>query len=554
MNGAELLSNGDPTEAEMVRDSLLAQANLAREDPAVFFDFVMRDFSENKRIKLAPHQRVALDFAMEHDRCVIIAPIGTAKTFLAVGLTLFLLGQDRTSRGGVVSATEAQAAKIVKVVRDYIEQSQELRLVFPELRQSFRDGDPWTQTALTVDRPPGLKDPSLSAYGLDSGLITGSRLKWLVIDDVLNRENVSTNDQRVKVKEWIESSALSRLDPKGGRIIFMNTTWHPDDAINQAEKAGWASMRMDAYGDIFIQDDIMDEIRAETVGVPFEPWDSEHLRPADDNPENPACRLTAHDPDPSNSVTLWPDRYSHAFLEEKRRTILPVIFNQQYRSQSRDDASAMCKQEYIDKCLKVARDLGVYSMVSEYTGSNLTFTGVDLAVSPGEENDDTAFFTFEARPDGMNVILDLQVFQSTGPDILKKLFEVQKRYNSIVRVESNAAQMYIKQFALAEDLSFPLYPHVTGRAKAHPEHGVPGFFGEMMNGAWALPNTRHGIKHPEISRLCDASLYYSPSKHTADILMACYFAREQKRAFLGAGGKPGNANAGGNVAASVLTR
>ena len=54
----------------------------------------------------------------------------------------------------------AQAMKPLGMVKDYIESSPHLRLVFPHLRRSPRRADPWMMTEFTVDRPMGIRDPS----------------------------------------------------------------------------------------------------------------------------------------------------------------------------------------------------------------------------------------------------------------------------------------------------------------------------------------------------------------------------------------------------------
>jgi hypothetical protein len=521
--GRTVLENGDAALATILRDTVLAKAKKARHDVHTFFEFVMKDFSTRKPIKLAPHQRLALDFVSDHERVVNMWAVGTSKTFLTLGLTLYNIGNDPSMRGAVVSASEEIAGKLLRLVRDYIEQSVELRLVFPHLRRTQREGEPWTQTAITIDRPPGIKDATLTAYGIDSDRIIGSRLSWIVVDDILNEENTGTHDQREKLKSQFDTNVLSRLDPSGGKVIITNTPWHPEDLVHHCwKRVGWATLRMDILGDIELYDDERTEREARELGVDFKPWDSDLLRPATSDPADPMCRLVAHDPDPSNQISLWPERYSDAKIDELRRSVLPHKFNQLYRALARADETARCKIEYVEKCLKHARDLGIHQLVSEYKGPHNTYTGIDLAISPGEEHDDTAFFTFEARPGGVNVILDIDIGQWNGPEILDKLFDKVSRFNSVVRVENVAAQDYLRQFALQRDLSIPIKGHTTEmRAKAHPEHGVEGLFVEMSNGAWAFPNTQHGDKHPMMLKFINDCLNYVPSKHTADGLMAC---------------------------------
>ncbi len=286
----------------------------------------------------------------------------------------------------------------------------------------------------------------------------------------------------------------------------------------------------------------------------WKPFDSDAVRPSSTDPRDETCRLVAHDPDPGNTTPLWPESFPPQRIELKRLENLPYVFNRLYRCVVRDDDTARCKQEYIDLCLLNARKLGVHTMVGEYRGPNPVFTGVDLAISPGEERDDTAFFTFESRPDGTRVILDYERGQWAGPETMRKIFAKQAAYNSIVCVENVAAQDYLLQFMREADKSLPIKGFTTGRAKAHPEHGVEGFFLEMSNGAWAFPNSPHGHMHPMIRRLIDACLYYAPSKHTDDGLMAVYMARAQSRSW-GIGPKrPEGFGGPANIGASIMSR
>lgn len=530
----------DVESVKLIHEYIATQTADARHDIVKFFEYVMREQTTRKRIKASPHQKVFLNFLMDHDRAVGMMPVGHSKTFCTEALTLFLLGQDPTLRGAIVSATQEQSKKVLGVVADYILHSAELRAVF-NLRPSPRTRDPWTQTAITVDRPAGIPDASLYACGIDGGL-PGARLSWVIIDDILNRQNTATKEGRDKVYEYIDSTVLARLDPLTARIIVINTAWHPDDFVHRLEKAGWPVIRMDILGNIQIQDD------ADWIRQGREPWDSPELRPATLSRTEENYRLKAHDPDPGNEVPLWPERFfylakepandfqqavqmAHEDIAERRKKHLPAEFNRLFLNLCRDDGTSFCKQEYIDLSLRRAMALKppVKSLVSSYEGNNLVFCGVDLAISPGEEHDDTAFFTFELLPDGTRLVLDVDIGQWSGPDILKKIFaKVEKFRIAAIRVENNGAQDYIRQFALDVDKSIPIKAHCTGRAKAHPEHGVPGIFLEMSNGAWAFPNDRGRVQKP-MQRFADACLYYQPSRHTDDILMAAYFAREQAK-------------------------
>jgi hypothetical protein len=536
-------------EALLLEESLLI-ADHCRDDACAFLEYALVEERTRARIVVSHHQRVLVDFVLAHRRAVVMMPAGSSKTWTTGGLALWLLGRDNTMRGAIISSTQGQAAKPLKMVRDNLEESEgkpwneKIRWVFPNLKRSRNAQDAWTQTAIVVDRPYGIRDASLRAVGYN-GDLPGARLNFIMVDDLLSQENTATIEQRAKVYDWFVTTVRSRLDLQGGRVIVLNTAWHPGDAVHQLIVDGWPTLVMRIDGQIELKNT---------------DWDHEGLRPdprfgADATGTANVLRLAGNDPDPHYVKSIWPQAFTPDVVDRLRaESKNPQAFNRMYMNLCRDDASSMCKQEYIDACLRAARAIGCYGFVDGYQG-NRTFTGVDLAIGLGTEHDDTAFFTFEARPDGLNVILDLEVGKWAGPEVVEKIADKAARYNSVVCVESNAGQDYIRQWALEKNRSLMVKPHNTGREKAHPEDGIPGIFVEMSNGAWAFPNGPTGTTGRAMKRLMDACLYYAPTRHADDVLMAMFLARAQARAW----GMMGRVGAGaprpeGSLGMSILAR
>lgn len=556
----------DPRQVDTLKRMFMLRAARARESLPAFFEFVIKEQTTRLPLKITPHQRVGLDFARDHNRCVRIWPAGSSKTNLVVAETLFKLGKNPTARGLVLSKTQELAEKILDVVRSYIETSPELKLVFPHL--CYSSSEAWNRHKIVVDRPIGIPDPSLVAIGI-GGSIQGSRLSWLIIDDVLDFENTLTEDGRRKTIDFIESS-IPRMDPSA-QVVMNNTAWHPEDAVHHFAKK-WPSLRMTITGDIHVGDD---------PRSPTKYWDHDLLRPKYPGTGDPTCRLVREEtPDLDNDVPLFPERFLYAELEvqdgppkppaetfeqaiehakidieNKRSNMLPGEFNRAYMGIARDDATAACQASWIEACKRAARDFGHFSMVGKWDRPDCpTFTGVDLAIGLGEEHDDTAFFTFAVLPDRRRLILDVEVGKWPGPQIVAKIIAKQKAYGSIVRVENNAAQDFIRQQALHLDASLPIKPHTTGRTKAHPEYGVPGGFVEISNGAWLIPNDRSGTCHPHVQKWIDGCLYYVASKHTHDTVMAWYFAREQAKQWGLLGPLPKKKIGGGELGGGIMAR
>lgn len=508
---ADVAQLTDEQRSALAAEALIVGAKLARDHLSEFFSFVFVHEKTQEPLMCAAHQRVLFNFVQAHPRCVIRMPVGASKTFCMAALTLFMLGHDPTERGAIISATQAQAAKPLKMVADYIQQPQlaaPLRLAFPNLRPSPRKHDPWTQTALTVDRPPGIRDPSLVALGVD-GSLPGARLSWAVVDDILDRENTATPSGRHKVFDFFDSTVLSRMDPDG-RIVVTNTPWHPDDITYRLERAGWPTLTMSATGDITL------------TNVPHD-WDTDDIRPS--AKPGDVYRLAEHDPDPEELRSLWDEKFSPTILQEKRRSHLPHRFNQLFLCLCRSDEDAKCKREWIEHCKR--RNL---RMVSRYTGQHITVTGVDLAVGQGSQHDKSAFVTIELLPTGHRRVLDIEVGRFDGPTIVRKIIAKANAYNSIVRVENNAAQDYILQFARQYNASIPIKAHTTGRNKSNLEYGVESLFVELQNKAWQFP-CPNGHVNKHLQQLFDDCLYYEPGpgKHTGDALMAMWLAQTQAR-------------------------
>jgi hypothetical protein len=282
-------------------------------------------------------------------------------------------------------------------------------------------------------------------------------------------------------------------------------------------------------------------------------------------------RLAEHEPDDENLVTLWPERYPRARLEEKRAEYAhnPGAFNRIYLSNSRDDSTAICKQEFVDACLAAARAAGVTALATSYGTkageANPTFTGVDLAVSKRDTADMTAFFTFEARPDGTKRILDIEFGRWDALAIAEKAIFKARVFRSALAVENVGAQNYLVD-VIREKLSsgrrdsggreeLAQYVSVNAKtttegSKANADYGVTSLFYEMARGQWLIPNVE-GSMDRRVREFVNACLDYQPAAHTHDVLMASFMARwlASDWGVLGRRGSEGSGSAG-----SVLIR
>lgn len=509
------------TDAELAIQGLMRKGEQARAHIEDFYRLVIKHEITKVSLEPAAHQKVMFSFIEHHPRTVHRIPIGCGKTFGMAAVTLWLTGNDVTQRGAILSKTQAQAAKPVSMVADYIVEptlNKPLIVAFPWLRKSPRPGDPWTTSRLTVERPAGIRDPTLIAVGLE-GAIGGARLSWIVADDTIDIDNSSTPEAREKARANLEGRILSRLDPKGSRAVFCNTPWDRKDlTFHLQEQAGWPTMQMDIYGNIQIWN-------ADASWLHMA--EQKYLRPS--LHEEGVYRLREHGPDPLEEIPLWPDRMSVADIAQIRRTTMPHEFARLYLCEPFDAEAARCQKDWVEKCKKLG--IGT-TLVRNYQGPNPVFTGLDLGIGTGGKHDLTVFFTFELLPDGSRRILNIESGRFLGPRIVEMIADMHKRYGAVIVVENNAAQDYIRQFTLELHKDIIIKAHTTTRQnKTHEDFGVESIFTELSQGAWIIPCDLHGNVEPEVEKWIEDMLMYMPHKHTGDHLMACWIARERARRF-----------------------
>lgn len=520
---------------ELATRALMRRAAEARSDISKFYDFTIRHETTKAPLITAAHQRVMFRFVMDHALCVVRQPIGTGKTYGMAAVGLYFLGQDVTQRGAVISKAQGQASKVVRMVSDYIidpNLSAPVQLVFPWLKRTQRTSEQWTQTAITIDRPAGIRDPSLVAVGLD-GQIQGSRLSWVVGDDILDSDNTLTAAGRDQVHQRFDARVLSRLDPVGARAVVTNTPWNLEDLTYKLEAVGWPTISMDIYGNVWFSENVSLQW---IIGTGL-------LRPS--RFKDRCWRLVEHDPDPEEKTPLWPARYSLDTITQIRATRLPQEFARLFLCQPFDEASMRCQRSWIDAAKREGR--GLLSKIRDIAPGSVAYTGVDLGVGATGKHDLTSFFTFQIRDDRKKQIVEIDSGRWSGPVISDKVIDKHDKFGSAISVESNAAQDFIRQFVQDKRPDLRVRAHKTGMNKHNIDFGVESIFTELQNGQWIIPCDDQLNTTPEIERWIDECLYYQqPPAHTGDRLMACWIARESSRR--GGGGRDPKPKAGSKLA------
>lgn len=561
--------------------ALERRAERARESVVAFFELAAREEHTRERVRCLPHQQLLFAFIAWHRRSLIRSFVGSGKTYSLGWFGLHCLGNDITGRGAIIGASVGSASKVLSVIRDAIEDERgehpEVHLVFPDLVPSPDVSDPWGQNAITIERPGGIRDPSFVAVGVKAAKLPGSRLKWLIVDDMLDEVNTATREARDKLERNFGRKILTRADVRDAKIVVDNTPWEHDDLTFKLEQAGWPTLSMEVEGEIRITnvsaeflDSVADLVRpsrlvpgawrlrahdAEAYGAPLCEVlpDGGRRRVPDGEELLPGALAERFDVD--EAVPLWPEKFGVAEIAQIREDFkaTPGEFMAKYKLRPRAPADEAKKRRWIEECKLNARALGARALAPGYRGPNLTFTGIDVATGLDDGSDLRAIFTFEQipelafmLPDGTRRlirnarrILNVQFGRWTGAAFIDLIEKEARDFRSFPRVETNGAQSLLRQWLAQRNSSLAIEAHVTGHEnKHHRINGVAGVLIELENFGWVIPCDERGQVPEPVEQWIAELLDYRPERHPGDVLIASWLAREQARAVLGDGALP----------------
>jgi hypothetical protein len=363
----------------------------------------------------------------------------------------------------------------------YIAESPELHDVFPDLKP----GERWAANSFTVERSTIRRDPSVTAIGLN-GKFLGARFDGLVLDDVDSVDTVLTPEARDLTERVVRTKALSRLSEDGWAVAIGNV-WHEQDLMHRLAKTNWKSLRLP----------VMDE--------------------------------EGNSNDPEN----FPLERIYAIRDEDQG---PLEFARLYMLQSRADGEERFKMQWIEEALSKGKGRFLLGEgLPKVPAGCRTITGVDLGVKKKSNADPTAIVTILEMPCGPKRVeyelLNILTGRWNAQEIMNRVQEQQRLFDSEVWVESNGAQDFLIQLMNMSGRSYRVNAFYTGRNKYDPMFGVESIAAELATGCWYLPSWEGTLEsaEPEVQRLCEEMHAYMPNQHSGDALMALWIAREGAR-------------------------
>jgi len=460
--------NGSHNDDLYIYHSLLQEKlrRLAKKDPVKFAEWITEE-------KLIDMHRQWLDFVEKNDRSVIIAPRGHGKTsYISVLYTLFLLGRDPNKRIKIVSSTEEIAKDILYQITEYIEKSENLREVFPELKPPT-GREPWTKTKIYLPgRTKYAKDASIEATGILQAPTAG-RFDVGIFDDVVSfRNSIQEPALKDKVKSSFWGNWMPMADGPNAKIIYIGTPWSTNDlTMDLLKNPGFANC-------IF------------RIDEDFTP--------------------------------LWPEKWPRDALKAQRKILGRYEFDRAFRCMPISEEERVFKLNDIVNCMT---DIPIDTSKMD------KYTGVDLAIGKTASAKHTVIFTIAVDQNGFKTPVEIKRARMSSPETARAIVATFEDHHPIsIMVENNYYQNALLEWLKDLNIDLPIEPFFTGSQKSDPTIGIPSLASEFELRQWSI-YTNHEFSEDCHCNTCiwlNEMVNYPMAKNS-DTVIACWLAREAYR-------------------------
>lgn len=471
-------SDGSYMEADHIEPGRFAYESLialCRSDVNAFNEFVLRDEESGAPVEQEPmHEAMQREYDEKKFIIVLAHPESGKTQQLVVGRTLHELGRDPTERHVFLNNGQDGAKKNLGAVKKYIERSEELRAVFPNLKP----GPLWREDAIVVEGAGLSKDPTVYCLGFH-GNITGARIDRAKVDDLLDFENTRTDVSRADAISWFKRTFLTRLTSRA-TLAFLTNAWHEEDLAHTLEDEGWFTLRYPVLN--------------------------------------------------QQGQSTWPSRWTLARIAEWRKRLGPLEFARMFLCEPRDPGAVSFQPEWLRAALRKGVGYGFVDQVAEPPPGALIVTGCDLGASRRMTGGETTMMTLCVHRSGLRQLIAARGGRWSGGAVMSNLVDVGERYGGFIVVEDNGIQRHIVELANEEGVAVPVpvLPFYTGRNKYDVTLGIDAMAAEFEAGRWMLPSGRTGKAHDvpdEVRKFLGQARAYSPGSHPGDHMMGVWFAR-----------------------------
>ena len=426
-------------------------------------------------------------YEVDNKWIMIMAPRSHAKsTEITVSYSLYEIGKNPNVRIVIVSSSMSQSQSFLREITQELERNDRHKEVFGNQVPAMPEK--WTQHEIIVDRTnTKLKDPTVSATSI-GGTVLSKRADIIICDDILNKENTRTAEQREKVRQWFFEVLLPVLEPDG-RLIVVGTAWNSEDLYHQL------------MGDDTFQ------IRKRYQAIINE----------------------------ATHEVMWPARWDYDSLMLRKKTMGSLAFSQAYQNVVLSAEDAVFKVDWINRAKARGRNYRLRPTLDYATwdlGQMLIANGIDLAISKNSTSDFTAMMVLGRTREGMKIPLWAIREKLSPAETRQKIFEIHQNFSKqglkMHKVESNGYQESLRR-DMAEMTDLPITGYNTGGEKFDEIVGINSMAIDFENDKWIIPYDKNDDYTRRMMDFLISGLLAFPSGHTEDLVMATWFANTALR-------------------------
>ena len=348
----------------------------------------------------------------------LLAPRGHGKTALTAGFILWLIITNPKIRILIVTVNQSKADEMMNTIKDNLSKNEKLTDLFGN-----QVGGLWSASKIRVKRAGWAhKEPTVQVLGVSSSQVS-SHYDLIVLDDIVDEKNSTTELRRREVKNWYQSTLWPMLEP-GGRVINIGTRWHADDFHHYLSEC-------EEFKTLIYKAIIQEPV------------------------------------DGKEPIVLWPERfpyYDEVRTDENGNEIIikglktirdkmigQVAFEMQYQNQIVQTADSPIQFDWVREATEKWDE-------SKIPVGIRTYLGVDLAAGKGKESDFFAIVVIGIDKNENVYILDTYRDKLTMSNQLSKIFEFDYKYNPVkIGIESVAGQKIVTD-EWRETTDLPIVP------------------------------------------------------------------------------------------------
>ncbi|TWT39943.1 Terminase-like family protein [Phycisphaerae bacterium RAS1] len=252
------------------------------------------------------HDELLSDLADDDRRLIArVAPRGHGKSTLAsLAFPLWCLCQERCRNIVIITYESALATQFLRDIRTELESNETIIDAYGSLCAGGRLKRTERMLMTSAGACVQARGSGASLRGVRVG---PHRPDLIICDDIEKDERVQSPQQRRKLEHWLRRVVLPALAPRG-RLFLLGSIIHHDSLLARlADRAAWPG------------------------------WDYRVYRAIEAQPRQGGHVLTP----------LWPQRWPLERLEEERRQIGSLAFEQEYQANPMDESLQVFRPEWM---------------------------------------------------------------------------------------------------------------------------------------------------------------------------------------------------------------